>query len=342
MRYKKYLNILLIAAVTLSLLVGCSANTPTEEADINDGEQNGQEAITLQVTDKNGKTQEIELTGLEAVSGEGGFKKSTGTIVGPATFSGPLLEDIMKQVGNITPQDALEITASDGYTMTFSYEQMQGHILTSKEDGQAIKIGDLDVLIALESTDSELSKGLPRIVFTGSDSPLTDGHFWIKSIAQIKVVPATSEWQLNLSGIETAVIDRSTFESTATCTNNPHPSQKFEITNKDGTTAEYEGVPLWVLLSTVDGGDDVEGHYRFNRKLSKQGYTVQVIAKDGYTAELSSADTSYNDEIILAYRKNGEPLSADEGPLKLTGPGLTSKKHNVKQVVEIKLTELPE
>jgi len=48
------------------------------------------------------------------------LKKSTGTIVGPAEFSGPSLAEVLELAGGITPEDAIEITASDGYVMTLS------------------------------------------------------------------------------------------------------------------------------------------------------------------------------------------------------------------------------
>ena len=57
------------------------------------------------------------------------------------------------------------------------------------------------------------------------------------------------------------------------------------------------------MVSMVDGADDEDGHYRFNRELSRTGYTVQVISADGYKAELSSQDVAYNDGIFLAYLK---------------------------------------
>ena len=95
------------------------------------------------------------------------------------------------------------------------------------------------------------------------------------------------------------------------------------------------------MVSVVDGADDEDGHYRFNRDLSQTGYTVQVIAVDGYKVELSSKDVAYNDGIFLAYLKDDQPLDKDSGPLQLTGPKLPSKQHSVKQVAEIKLVNLP-
>ncbi|MBZ4686833.1 MAG: hypothetical protein JG764_466 [Clostridiales bacterium] len=135
--------------------------------------------------------------------------------------------------------------------MTLSYDQASGKIMTYTENGEPLRIDTLQVILATLSSDEKLSEGLPRIVFIGDNTPLTDGHFWVKSVAQIKIVPAVSEWKLKLSGIEEAEIDRSTFESAATCPDTPHPGQKYELTDKKGNKVTYEGIPLWVLVSTV-------------------------------------------------------------------------------------------
>ncbi len=65
----------------------------------------------------------------------------------------------------------------------------------------------------------------------------------------------------------------------------------------------------------MDGGDSAAGHYRFNDSLARKGYKVLVISKDGFAAELESSLIARNDEIILAYKKNGKYLSESDGPL---------------------------
>jgi len=336
----KYLVLFVVCSLILVSAVGCTESPATEgEGQPAPGEQ--QEPVIITVTDAGGSSQEVDLTTLEMVSGQGGFVKSTGTIVGPFGFTGPRLSAVMDEVGGLEDGRALEIVASDGYTMTFSYDQAQGRVMTYDKEGEALQIGELDVIIAAETDTEEMTEGLPRIVFL-SDGTLSDGHFWVKQVAEIKVVSQVGEWEVKLSGIEEAVIDRSTYQSGATCPDTTHPAQTYEDEKKDGSAVVYEGLPLWVLVSMVDGGDAEEGHYRFNRDLAKQGYTVQVIAADGFSVEFTSEEVAYNDDIILAYLADGEPLEEGEGPLRLTGSGLPSKKHAVKQIAVIKLIDLPQ
>lgn len=324
---RRALSVFFILTLLITLL-GCSKN------DIDTSGSDASNNISvIEVTSIDGKTSSVDLSELTFVTGNGGFKKSTGTIVGPGELSGPRLLDVLALAGGIEKGQAVELTANDGYKMTLTYEQVNGHILTYDEEGQAITLGGVEAIIAVDSSDDELIEAPPRIAFIGD--AITDGHFWVRDIGEIKITSTPGEWEINLTGIRNEVLDRSTFESLATCPDTPHPGQKWETTDKDGEKVTYEGAPLWVVLSMIDGEE--EGHFRFNRELSREGYKIQVIAKDGYLVELESQDVAYNDGIFLAYLKNGKPLAEGEGPLQLVGPNLPSKQHSVREISEIKL-----
>jgi len=329
-RKKLLFPLVLLLVGCLLAAVSCAGN----------GGSGGGAAVEIELIDLDGNSQTVDLASLEQVTGEGGFVKSTGTVVGPAELTGPKLLDILDKIGGITAEDAVQITAQDGYEMTLTYDQCNGNVMTYDPDGEPLQVGGVEAIVALESTSEELLDKGPRIAFIKDKDTLCDGHFWIKEVAVIKVVPAVAEWELSLSGIEEATIDRSTFESIATCGRSTHPGQEYVTTAKDSSEVTYFGVPLWVLVSMIDGADDA--HYRFNRELSKKGYTVQVIAADGYTVELKSEEVAYVDGVFLAYLKNEEPLDEDSGPVQLVGPDLPSKQHSVKQVAEIKLVDIPE
>jgi hypothetical protein len=329
--------VILVSIMVLVMAAACAQTQPAEPEEGEGGAGEEAEPVTIAVGD-----QEVNLAELEQITGKGGFRKSTGTLVGPATFTGPELMDVIEAAGGMEEGKSVEIVASDGYTMRFSYDQLQGKVLTYDTEGEPRKVDELKAIIAVDSDDEEFKEDLPRVAFVADEAVMSDGHFWIKFVAELKIVEAVGDWEIKLSGIEEAAIDRSTFESLATCPDTPHPAQKFEKTSKDGSTTEYEGVPLWVLVSMFDGADDEEGHYRFNRDLAQDGYTIEVIAKDGYAVEFNSKDVAYNDNIIAAYLADGEPLSEDDGPLRIVGEDLPSKKHQIKQLAEIKLKDLPE
>lgn len=79
-------------------------------------------------------------------------------------------------------------------------------------------------------------------------------------------------------------------------------------------------MPLWVLLGAVD---DIEtsGHWTFNDDLAA-GYTVNVVAGDGFARNFAGADLARSDDYIVANKLNGAPLTDPNRPLRLVGNGV--------------------
>ena len=80
-------------------------------------------------------------------------------------------------------------------------------------------------------------------------------------------------------------------------------------------------MPLWVLLGAVD---DIEtsGHWTFNDKVAADGYTVKVVAGDGYNKTFNGADVAGRDDYIIANKCNGALLTGSSAPLRLVGSGM--------------------
>lgn len=276
-----------------------------------------------------------EFSRMKPVSVRAAFLRTTGRIEGPSSYRVVSMADILAQVGGITAAQAIRVTSSDGYSMVYSYSQLQGNVLTYDDKGRALKIGGVEMMLALES-DRDGAEKLPRIILADRGGvAITDGHYWAKSVAKIEVIDGVEDWVIKLDGVEKATLDRSAFESIVTCPSTPHPCVQFTTTEKDGTKSVYEGTPLWIVLSMFDGGDSKGGHYVFNDALAKKGYTIRLTSSDGATVDFDSAQVARNNGIILAHVKNGEALSASEGPLRVVGPDLPTKKHSLKQVVKI-------
>lgn len=88
----------------------------------------------------------------------------------------------------------------------------------------------------------------------------------------------------------------------------------------------WTGIPVWLLVGRVDD-INYHGAEAFNRELAAAGYQVSFIASDGeYHKEVNSTLIAENNEIIVAYLMNGEPLPEEKGPLRVVGEGLSSKE----------------
>jgi hypothetical protein len=105
-------------------------------------------------------------------------------------------------------------------------------------------------------------------------------------------------------------------------------------TSDRGTPAIYEGVPLIEVLrqAEVPLGDELRGE---NMAL----YLV-VEAADGYRVvySLPELDPTFgNRTILLADTRDAQPLSGDEGPLRLVIPGDQRQARWIRQITQMKL-----
>jgi DMSO/TMAO reductase YedYZ molybdopterin-dependent catalytic subunit len=112
------------------------------------------------------------------------------------------------------------------------------------------------------------------------------------------------------------------------------PRKTVRDKDPDGKESAYEGVPLVELLQAagVKFGHDLRGP-------ALATYLV-VEASDGYRAvfALPELDPASTDRVVLlADRRDGSPLDARDGPLRVVVPG--EKRHSrwVRQVVSLKV-----
>ncbi|MDY6932419.1 MAG: hypothetical protein SVJ22_10960, partial [Halobacteriota archaeon] len=274
-----------------------------------------------------------EIKSMPSYSESGGFKKSTGKIVGPYSYTGVNMTYLADLVGGMTSENSIKVTASDGYSMTYTYEQVMGNLATyNVNTGDPEPNGQIVMVLATKEDASPIktSNGGPlRIAFTGTNTPITEGHFWTKYVAKIEIIGEVDEWNLSMSGRLSEDIDRSTFESCVGC----HGVNFIDDENRN-----WSGIPAWMLAGTVD---DLKTH-AFNDGLSDVGYMLSVIAGDGYNKSFESHRIKRNNDIIVANEINGTaiPRGSSSFPLKFTGPDLV-KNENVKNVVEIVLDMPP-
>jgi DMSO/TMAO reductase YedYZ molybdopterin-dependent catalytic subunit len=116
------------------------------------------------------------------------------------------------------------------------------------------------------------------------------------------------------------------------------PRKTVQIKGSDGKTVSYEGPILADVLATagVTLGSTLRGATMAN-------YLV-VTGADGYRAvfALPELDAGFTDNlIILADRRDGQPLSATEGPLRIVVPAEKRAARSVRQVVALTIMVSP-
>jgi hypothetical protein len=294
----------------------------------------GSEHVAVTVT-ANEETVDLtisQLRDMDTCDGSGYLMKSTGTILGPLNYTGVPVKDLIDRVYD-GDNYSLRVVAWDDYEMTYNSVQVEnGTFPVYDLDGTVLGPMNVTMMLAFEDDGEEMTYDDLRIVLVDESVPITDGHFWAKQVKSIEVLPYIQDWTLHLSGVSSMDLDRQTFESLASCA---YHTVEYTFTNDTGEHV-YEGVPLWVVISAVDGGDAPDGHYMFNDALAEAGYTVNVTAMsdDPYSAFFDAAQVARNDSILVVYKLDGEVLPEDSFPLRIVGDDLSSSL-KVKQITHI-------
>ena len=134
------------------------------------------------------------------------------------------------------------------------------------------------------------------------------------------VVP--TDWTLQLSGARDETIPKAYFEQGLACPSSGHQVSWTEDKGTPDTSDDevWGGIPLWLLVAMVDDDPDVgDNHFNFNDEPAAAGYEVKVIAGDGWSTVLDSADIARSDAYIVANTLNGEPLPSRPHPVKTAG-----------------------
>lgn len=337
-------NTWMIVAITLLVVViGFTAFYMMPKMPEENGESPQESSIPefdIQIVGKEGDNitlTEDDFEEVEETRMVGGLMTSAGSIRGPYNYTGVKLDNILSQVGGMNEENSLRVTASDGYSMVFTWEELNGNFTTfNPATGDEVSHeAELIPVLAYEE-DGELLEegdGPIRLVILGEEGLITEGHFWIKRVTEIEVISAVKEYTLSLEGKLSEEIDRGTFESGANCPATT-PDHKGVYQDEDGKI--WTGIPLWLLVGRID--DQV--HHEagaYNRELADvNAYTVNVIAGDGYTVSLNSSFVKLNENILIANELDGAPLPEPYWPLRLVGSDL-SKGQMVRNVVKIQL-----
>jgi len=292
--------------------------------------------VVLTLTGLDGSQQTFTMEDLQALpitEGMGGIKSSTGAITLPELYRGVAVKDLLPLLGGIDETMGVNLVAEDGYAMTFSYDQLVNGNFISYDPANGDELNAppaLTPILAFERAGQPLdakSDGQLRLVIVSEEgNQVTDGHWSVKWVAGITVKSLVQDWDLALNGTLNEVVDRSTFESCANC---------HRATYTDDKAQEWVGVPLWLLAGYVDDAVKHEGP-AFNDAMAQTPYTLELIAADGYSVSFDSSLFARNNDLLVAFSVNGNPLEDKHFPLRLVGTGI-EKGQMVGQIVEIKL-----
>jgi len=241
----------------------------------------------------------FDLQLLEQIEAAGTFTNSAG-IDYTATYTGVPMSTL---IGNVPDDTTIRVTASDGYSMNYE----AGMLLDTSEG--------VWVLAFLEDGEALASDVGPlRVVQIGDPVPHFQSSLSAKMVTGIEVLGTYEPYMLNAIGVVVRTFARSELEAGIGC---PCHTSTVTVTSK-GETHTYTGLPLWRLVAFVDDNTfpaPEEGiHYNdadFSDEASASGYTVALVASDGYTQEVPSSVIARDDRFVIAFKRDGVFLDPD-------------------------------
>jgi hypothetical protein len=152
--------------------------------------------LSLTIVGANGTQVVLDETGVAGLPyyrGYGGFKKQTGNIEGLGNYTGVSLNTLCSLVGGLTNTSVVKVIATDNYTQTFTYAQVNGNFVTyNPVTGLEVSHSQpLVPLVAYYFDDvniSESNGGPLRLAIVGPEGLVTDSAYWVKWVVKVEVI----------------------------------------------------------------------------------------------------------------------------------------------------------
>jgi DMSO/TMAO reductase YedYZ molybdopterin-dependent catalytic subunit len=264
-----------------------------------------------------------QLEALPSYTGYAGIKSSTGVITLPQKYTGVRLSYLTDLVGGISKTTGVTIVGSDGYGMTFAYDQIMRQRFTAYDPATGAEVTpakDLTVIVAYARDGKPLGEdeGPLRLAVAESKpgGQVVDGHWAVKWIERVSVTKASAQWDVQLQGAVAGKIDKASYVNCASpgC----HGSGWVDAAGK-----RWEGVPFYLVAGMVDD-QKRHGPGAYDAALAKKGYKIQLESADGRVVTIDSRLIAGNDSIVLSGKMDGGELPDEFFPLRLVGPGLST------------------
>ena len=270
-----------------------------------------------------------DLAALTSFIGKGGTKSSAGDINSIGEYTGVPVLAICDLVGGISPDNTLTVSASDGYSMVYTYNQVHGQDFTTfdpvtGDEKQPTKPLTLTVCyyrkwLCITSRRRTPQNGHPRRRGIIGGRSLLD-VLGDKNRGNCKC--ERLERAVDVTGIEPLTMDRQSF--TSILYNSP-----LDWTDSSGNVWTGTALWRWALWTNYHGGVS-------NASLDA-GYTLKVISGNGNSAVFDDSRVKMNDNIIVAAELNGAPLSESYWPFTLVGSDVSSQEP-IRNIVQMQIT----
>ena len=152
-------------------------------------------AMSLTVVGANGQQKvltEKDIAGLQSITGKGGSIGQGGMVKNPGTYTGVKLSDVCNLVGGITSGDTISVNCSDGYSVSFTYDQVangKGFSMYDSSGNSATPTNPVYLILAFQYNGTNLPSGTGplKTMVIGQDGLLTAGKIAANMVIEVDI-----------------------------------------------------------------------------------------------------------------------------------------------------------
>jgi len=144
-----------------------------------------------------------ELLAFDSYTGKGGKLNSIGVVVPPNEYTGVLITALAQQFPAMPSEYSVVAIASDGYTMSYTYDEILGQVMVYDNKGKEIGPGGVFMILAIKENGQINYDGSYRIAFINGDEPYTFAALWTKYVIELEFIPISSDTTPPIISIKT-------------------------------------------------------------------------------------------------------------------------------------------
>ena len=130
-----------------------------------------------------------ELMAMTPTSGEGGYKRQSGTIIEPLSVTGVAFSTLLDYLPALPADYNLTALSSDEVITEYTKAMVEGNLSGYNSSGGPLELIQSTMVLAYEIGGSPIPSqdGPLRIAFINEDGNLTDGSLWAKMVVNITI-----------------------------------------------------------------------------------------------------------------------------------------------------------
>ncbi|MBD3227288.1 MAG: molybdopterin-dependent oxidoreductase [Candidatus Lokiarchaeota archaeon] len=132
-----------------------------------------------------------ELKSIGVVSGNGAYVNKIGKVTGPNDYTGIPITSLLDSIDNIPDNYTVQATASDDYSVEYSYSEVNGEVKIYNETGVEIGTSMITMIIAYKENGNLIDEdngGPLRIAFIDEEGSITGSGKWLQSLVNLEVI----------------------------------------------------------------------------------------------------------------------------------------------------------